>query len=257
MPSSEADTKQTESQILQDENKPIVATVDEKQDDRPFHRKVLGAPTDFSNWLGELGETYDQQFLIMLGTAQWGVKGFMYAYVLTSMEWVYRGLGVPGPSIQIYKAVALLPWTMKPLFGVLSDCYPIMGYKKSPYIVLTSLVSLGALIYLFVVNTGITATTACLFFLHSPGINCGFAHRGEIRGADARQSSTRPGSNHLCVGWHHSRGSACHGHNRLGARGRRFSAAIPHRNSLLRCSTRSNGDELPRGTQGHGRRIAG
>mmetsp|Transcript_26454 Transcript_26454/g.63752 ORF Transcript_26454/g.63752 Transcript_26454/m.63752 type:complete len:582 (-) Transcript_26454:77-1822(-) len=163
MSQSDAEKKETESQIVQDENKPILAP-DDKQDDRPFHRKVLAAPADFANWIEELGETYDNKFLIMLGTAQWGVKGFMYAYVLTSMEWVYRSLGVPGPSIQIYKAVALLPWTMKPLFGVLSDCYPIMGYKKSPYIVLTSLVSLGALIFLFVVSTGITATTACLFF---------------------------------------------------------------------------------------------
>jgi hypothetical protein len=41
-------------------------------------------------------------------------------------------------------ALLALPWTWKLFFGVLSDCYPIGGYRRRPYIVLGWLVTFVA-----------------------------------------------------------------------------------------------------------------
>jgi Na+/melibiose symporter-like transporter len=30
---------------------------------------------------------------------------------------------------------AMLPWTIKPLYGFISDCLPIAGYRRRPYLV--------------------------------------------------------------------------------------------------------------------------
>mmetsp|Transcript_9453 Transcript_9453/g.19960 ORF Transcript_9453/g.19960 Transcript_9453/m.19960 type:complete len:564 (+) Transcript_9453:71-1762(+) len=114
-------------------------------------------------WLQGLEVTFGTRYLIMLATAQWFVKGFMWAFVHTSVEWVYRDMGVPGPQMQIYRAVAWLPWSMKPVFGVLSDMVPIMGYRKTPYILAVSVAASAALAHLWSTETSIWATTMCLF----------------------------------------------------------------------------------------------
>jgi len=35
--------------------------------------------------------------------------------------------------------VAMIPWTIKPLYGIISDIFPIFGYRRRPYLVLSSL----------------------------------------------------------------------------------------------------------------------
>ena len=48
----------------------------------------------------------------------------------------------------IYEGVVQLPWALKPIIGFLSDCFPIMGYAKMPYLLLSTIMgcmSLGLL----------------------------------------------------------------------------------------------------------------
>jgi len=35
--------------------------------------------------------------------------------------------------------IAMIPWTIKPLYGLISDGFPIFGYRRRPYLVLSSL----------------------------------------------------------------------------------------------------------------------
>ncbi len=37
-----------------------------------------------------------------------------------------------------------LPWTCKPVYGFISDAFPIMGYRRRPYIFLAGLVGSAA-----------------------------------------------------------------------------------------------------------------
>lgn len=47
--------------------------------------------------------------------------------------------------MQVYTSIAFLPFAMKPLIGMLSDAYPILGYQKIPYICLTTVVGIAGL----------------------------------------------------------------------------------------------------------------
>jgi len=89
-------------------------------------------------WIDSLGAYYGYRFLWMLFCSQCLLKGFCIAYVSSAADFVFRSYHVSGPTLQVYKAVSALPWCFKPVMGVLSDNFPIFGYKKRFYILIVS-----------------------------------------------------------------------------------------------------------------------
>ncbi|MBE9078826.1 folate/biopterin family MFS transporter [Romeria aff. gracilis LEGE 07310] len=70
-------------------------------------------------------------------------------------------IGLTPAEVSALMGIAVLPWTVKPLFGFLSDGLPIFKYRRRPYLVLSGL--LGAIAWLAlatVVNTAWAAITA-------------------------------------------------------------------------------------------------
>jgi hypothetical protein len=46
-----------------------------------------------------------------------------------------------GPAeMQLISSITILPWVIKPLYGFLSDTYPLFGYKRRSYLILSGLV---------------------------------------------------------------------------------------------------------------------
>lgn len=91
-----------------------------------------------------LVESYGWKLLGMLAFAQWMMKGVVWGFCLSSMDFLFRDYNVSGPKLQVYKAIVMLPWAMKPLFGLLSDVAPIRGYQKAPYIIGVSAIAVVA-----------------------------------------------------------------------------------------------------------------
>lgn len=53
-------------------------------------------------------------------------------------------LGLSIPEIATLSAIASLPWVLKPVYGVVSDYYPVAGLRRKPYIwAMTLLASFG------------------------------------------------------------------------------------------------------------------
>jgi hypothetical protein len=61
------------------------------------------------------------------------MQGLLSVLVGTPMQFIYKQKNVAGPRMQIIGGVTALPWAMKPIFGFISDFFPIMGLSKSPY----------------------------------------------------------------------------------------------------------------------------
>ncbi|MCA1904357.1 MAG: MFS transporter [Cyanobacteria bacterium KgW148] len=57
--------------------------------------------------------------------------------------------------------LVMVPWTIKPLYGFISDSVPIGGYRRRPYLVFLGMV--GALAWLGMATIVDSATTAVLF----------------------------------------------------------------------------------------------
>ncbi|WP_084668822.1 folate/biopterin family MFS transporter [Spirulina major] len=59
--------------------------------------------------------------------------------------------------------VAALPWVIKPVFGFLSDGFPLFRYRRRPYLILSGILGMAAWLSLaMVVNSAIAATVAML-----------------------------------------------------------------------------------------------
>lgn len=70
-------------------------------------------------------------------------------------------LGLTPAEVAALTGIASAPWTVKPLLGFFSDGFPIFGYRRRPYLVLSGL--LGAVSWLVmatVVQTGAAAIAA-------------------------------------------------------------------------------------------------
>lgn len=48
-------------------------------------------------------------------------------------------IGLTASQASYFSAVSMLGWCIKPLWGMLSDAMPIFGYRRKPYLILTSL----------------------------------------------------------------------------------------------------------------------
>lgn len=65
----------------------------------------------------------------------------------------------------------MLPWCIKPMFGFISDSFPLLGYKRKSYLVIISTVEMAGFLYLSMyVSDILTAAliqvflTACMVF---------------------------------------------------------------------------------------------
>lgn len=56
--------------------------------------------------------------------------------------------GLAPEQLAYFQAVTLLAWVVKPLWGMISDLFPIFGSRRKSYLILTSLVTAGAWVVL-------------------------------------------------------------------------------------------------------------
>jgi len=123
-----------EDEMLETPTKPVT-----------FVASLTSGPTQFVAWVRMLSDLYNIRLVVALIASQLVLKGFVMGYSLGGFDWLMSARNVPGPTMQIYSAIGMLPFAMKPLIGMLSDAFPIFGYSKNPYIFLTTIVGLWGL----------------------------------------------------------------------------------------------------------------
>jgi len=117
----------------------------EKQNQGLTLANLISAPSDFVAWVQLLCDAYSPRLVWALVASQFVLKGFVMGYSLGGFDWLLSARNVPGPTMQIYSAIGMLPFAMKPLIGMLSDAFPICGYQKNPYMMITTFVGLCGL----------------------------------------------------------------------------------------------------------------
>jgi len=70
-------------------------------------------------------------------------------------------------QITTYLSVLIIPWAIKPIYGLISDCLPLFGLRRKAYLLLMSLISACAFLWL----SGVTAISAiiCALFITAVG----------------------------------------------------------------------------------------
>ncbi len=108
--------------------------------------------------------------------------------------------GLPAGTIAGFVALLALPWSLKPLFGAVSDFVPLLGWRRKSWLVAASATASVGLIAAFLVPFPRGAVTPLLLLLLLPSIGVAFAdvvadalmvEQGKPIGATARLQSVQ------------------------------------------------------------------
>ncbi len=79
------------------------------------------------------------------GLSQGGVSGLFYYPISFLLK---DNLKFTPEQLAYFRGLVLIPWTIKPLYGLLSDFFPILGYRRRSYLFLAGLIASLAALYL-------------------------------------------------------------------------------------------------------------
>lgn len=77
----------------------------------------------------------------------------------------FKSIGITGQKFQSFTIVSSTPWAMKAVIGIVSDSLPIMGWHKRPYIIGSSVLGVGALLVLAIVQMSEATAPAAAMLL--------------------------------------------------------------------------------------------
>ncbi|KAF0709954.1 hypothetical protein As57867_005681, partial [Aphanomyces stellatus] len=81
--------------------------------------------------------------------AQYAAIGFLYAMLPGLQYPVFRRyLYLEGYQLNSYTALVNIAWSCKIFFGMLSDCFPVFGYRRKPWILLGWVIALGSCLFM-------------------------------------------------------------------------------------------------------------
>lgn len=111
------------------------------------------------------------RFMIVIVIIEHLLQGFVFGggaggIIGAPMIYLMKNHGLVSSRIQVLQTVAVSPWALKPLFGIISDTFYIAGYNKLPYILVTLVLSIiSALIIGLIAPISPLVLTVLLFFL--------------------------------------------------------------------------------------------
>ncbi|XP_009120014.1 probable folate-biopterin transporter 4 [Brassica rapa] len=93
------------------------------------------------HWFKQLRSAFGVAFLWLVCLIYF-TQGFR-SFVWTAVSYQLKDRLQLSPSAsQFVFSVAFFPWSIKPLYGIISDCIPIGGKKRTPYLVISTVLSL-------------------------------------------------------------------------------------------------------------------
>lgn len=103
--------------------------------------------------LGTLTDRYDNAFLVLLG-AQYFSQGSKTLVGLGASSLFKDYYNLDPGYMQVLSSFIGLPWSLKLLYGLISDNCPLYGSRRRNYLILMSLVQVSASLLLFITSEG-------------------------------------------------------------------------------------------------------
>jgi hypothetical protein len=78
----------------------------------------------------ELGATFVAGVVLVYGLSQ----GFAGSFFRVASDYYWKDVQRVQPAtVQLLSAVFFIPWVLKPLWGIMTDVFPVRGYRRRPY----------------------------------------------------------------------------------------------------------------------------
>jgi hypothetical protein len=105
--------------------------------DLPEQERTSWIP--YYDFIKMLMRKYDQPFIILLGTQNIN-HGLWSVAVLSCQDLFKTYLKLEPGQMALYMSLIHIPWSIKIVYGLLSDNVPIMGTNRKSYIVLMGII---------------------------------------------------------------------------------------------------------------------
>ncbi|KAJ1377606.1 MFS transporter superfamily [Sesbania bispinosa] len=121
---------------------------------------ILTEPVEWLRMLTwQLNPTFIAGVFLIYGLGQ-GFTGSMFKVVA---DYYWKDVQKLQPStVQLYVGLYFIPWVLKPLWGILTDAFPVRGYRRRPYFVIAGVIgTFSAAIVALSPNLAAAAAVLC------------------------------------------------------------------------------------------------
>ncbi|PON68346.1 Folate-biopterin transporter [Parasponia andersonii] len=95
-------------------------------------------------WLQMLSSQLNPSFVFGVILVYGFNQGFSGSFFKVVSDYYWKDVQQVQPSVvQLYTGLYSIPWVMKPIWGLMTDVFPVKGYRRRPYFVLAGFI--GAL----------------------------------------------------------------------------------------------------------------
>ncbi|XP_074567475.1 putative folate-biopterin transporter 2 [Curcuma longa] len=100
-------------------------------------------------WFRMLAEETHWSFVFGVITVYGISQGLGGAIARVATDYYWKDVQMVQPSAaQVYQGITSIPWIVKPLWGLLTDVLPMVGYRRRPYFILSGLLGITSMLTL-------------------------------------------------------------------------------------------------------------
>ncbi|XP_076895693.1 putative folate-biopterin transporter 6 [Bidens hawaiensis] len=96
-------------------------------------------------WLKTLSTQLNPSFILGIFLVYGLSQGFSGSFFKVVTDYYWKDVQKIQPSkVQVFIGLYSIPWVMKPVWGIMTDVFPIMGYRRRPYFVVAGVLGMVA-----------------------------------------------------------------------------------------------------------------
>ncbi|GKC40896.1 probable folate-biopterin transporter 6 [Tanacetum coccineum] len=96
-------------------------------------------------WLKMLSSKLNPSFILGIFLIYGLSQGFSASFFKVVTDYYWKDVQKVQPSrVQLFIGLYHIPWVMKPVWGLMTDVFPVMGYKRRPYFIIAGVVGMVA-----------------------------------------------------------------------------------------------------------------
>ncbi|MFS8030526.1 putative biopterin transporter family [Helianthus anomalus] len=96
-------------------------------------------------WLNMLSTELNPSFILGIFLIYGLSQGFSGSFFKVVTDYYWKDVQKIQPSkVQVFIGLYHIPWVMKPIWGLMTDVFPVMGYHRRPYFILAGVVGMVA-----------------------------------------------------------------------------------------------------------------
>ncbi|KAI3713784.1 hypothetical protein L1987_72370 [Smallanthus sonchifolius] len=116
-------------------------------------------------WLKMLSTELNPSFILGIFLIYGLSQGFSGSFFKVVTDYYWKDVQKVQPSkVQLFIGLYHIPWVMKPVWGLMTDVFPVMGYRRRPYFIVAGVVGVvaAAMVAEGGVRLGVAAALWCL-----------------------------------------------------------------------------------------------